>query len=143
MSKKFFTPLAVCLLAAIAPLSLRADTPLEEQMDKMKRAFRGLRTALEAPVEADKEKYAGMAEDLRAAADSAKQYEPEKTETVPQAKRAAFLEDYRQSMDKLVAQIDELKKQLAAGQWDAAQKQIKLINQSQRQGHKEFRVEKD
>ena len=112
-------------------------------MDKMKYAFRGLRTAMEAPVDADKDKYVALADKLRAASVASKEHEPEKTREIPDDKRAEFLAGYRQSMDDLIALIDQLKTQLAAGDWDAARKQIQLINQSQRDGHKEFRSEHD
>lgn len=112
-------------------------------MEKMKRAFRSLRSALEEPVEADKSKYVALAEDLRAASVASKEYEPEKTREIPQEKRAEFLAGYRQSMDDLIALIDQLKSQLSAGEWEAAREQIKLINQSQRDGHKEFRSDDD
>ncbi|MBJ7258258.1 MAG: hypothetical protein JHD33_01875 [Chthoniobacterales bacterium] len=131
------------LMACAAPLCLRADSPLEEQMDTMKGAFRALRTSLEAPAEADRGTYVALAEELRAAAVAAKEHEPQKTRSLPEDKRAAFLGDYRQSIDDLVTLIDELKTQLADGKWDEARAQIKLINQSQRDGHKEFRQEEN
>lgn len=112
-------------------------------MEKMKRAFRGLRGSLEAPAEADKDSYLAMADKLRAAAVASKDYEPEKTDAIPQDKRAEFLVGYRQSMDDLVELIDGLKTQLSAADWDGARAQIKLINQAQRDGHKEFRSEHD
>lgn len=128
-------------MACAAPL--RADSPLETQMDEMKYAFRGLRTGLQEPVDADKDKYVSLAEQLRDAAVKSKDYEPEKTGNIPADKRAEFLEGYRQSIDDLIALIDQLKTQLAAGDWAAARSQIDLINQSQRDGHKEFRSEED
>lgn len=131
-------------LLFVAGLScVYADSPLESKMDKMRRAFRELRTAMEAPVDADKDKYVAMADQLRAASVAAKEYEPGKTSEIPQDKRAAFLAGYRQSMDDLIALIDQLKTKLAAADWDGARDQIKLVNQAQRDGHKEFRSEHD
>lgn len=112
-------------------------------MDKMKHAFRGLRTALQSPVDADKDKYVSLADKLRDAAIKSKDYKPGKTDSGPADKRAEFLEGYRQSMDDLIALIDQLKTQLAAGDWDAARTQIDLINQSQHDGQKELRSEDD
>ena len=136
-------PLLIVLSILTCAATLRADSPLESQMDKMKYAFRGLRTALEAPVDSDRDKYVALVDKLREASVKSKDLEPEKTETIPDDKRAEFLEGYRQSMDDLIALIDQLKGQLAAGDWDAARGQIDLINQSQRDGHKEFRTEDD
>ena len=112
-------------------------------MDDMKVAFRGLRSALQEPADADKEKYVALAEDLRSASVAARALEPEKTRDIPQDRRAAFLEGYRQSIDDLVSLVDGLKKHLAAGDWEAARGQVSLINQAQRDGHKEFRLEDD
>lgn len=143
MSKPIRLILAIALAVFAGSAVAHADSPLEAKMEKMKRAFRGLRTALEAPVDADKDKYVSLAEDLRAASVASKEYEPEKTDEIPADKRAEFLAGYRQSMDDLIALIDQLKTQLAAGDWEAARAQVKLINQSQRDGHKEFRGEHD
>jgi len=143
MNRLIRLPLLAVLLACTAPAGLRADSPLEEKMDEMKVAFRGLRSALQEPIDSDRDKYVALAEDLRKASAAAKEYEPEKTSDIPQDKRAAFLEGYRQSIDDLVGLIDELKKQLAAGDWEAAREQVNLINQAQRDGHKEFRSQED
>lgn len=143
MTRHALFAFCVALLAIAGTHCAHADSPLESKMEKMKRAFRGLRTAMEAPVDADKSKYVAMADDLRAASVASKDYEPEKTREIPQDKRAEFLAGYRQSIDDLIVLIDQLKTQLEAGDWNAARTQIKLINQSQRDGHKEFRSEHD
>ena len=138
LGKAFFFAFIVSILA----VPLRADTPLEEQMDVMRGAFRSIKAAMEQPVDADKEKYAAFADKLRAAAVKSKDLEPEKLATVPDNERGQFLADYRESMDKLIALIDQLKAQITAGDWDAARAQIKLINRAQGNGHEKFRSEK-
>lgn len=147
MSTLFRLTFLAVLLTFAMPQSLRAagkeETPLGEQMDKMKRDFKGLRKALEAPVDADKAKYVKLAANFRAAAEASKKFDPAKTETLPKAQQAAFVAEYHQAMDKLIKLSGELEKQLAAGQWDNAGKQLKLIGKAQREGHKQFRVEKD
>ncbi len=133
-----------CLLALVvlfvrAPL--QAETPLEEQMDAMKSAFRSLKTAMEAPVDADKDKYVASADELRSASIKAKEFDPKKVGEIPEGDREQFLADYRQSIDQLVALIDQLKTQLAAGDWDSARAQMRLINRAQGDGHEKFRSE--
>jgi len=130
---------ALVVLSVSTPL--RAETPLEEQMDAMKAAFRSIKSALEAPVDADKDKYVASAEELKSAAVKAKEFDPKKLGEIPEGDRAQFLTDYRQSIDQLVALIDQLKTQLAAGDWDAARAQMRLINRAQGEGHEKFRSE--
>lgn len=138
-------PLRNALLFAVSVFSisapLRAETPLGEQMDAMKAAFRSLKTAMEAPVDADKDKYIASAEELKSAAVKAKEFDPKKLGEIPEGDREQFLADYRQSIDQLIALIDQLKTQLAAGDWDAARAQIRLINRAQGDGHEKFRSE--
>lgn len=138
-------PLRNALLFAVSVFSisapLRAETPLGEQMDAMKAAFRNLKTAMEAPVDADKDKYIASAEELKSAAVKAKEFDPKKLGEIPEGDREQFLADYRQSIDQLIALIDQLKTQLAAGDWDAARAQIRLINRAQGDGHEKFRSE--
>jgi soluble cytochrome b562 len=137
-----FRPIFLFALAAlsVSPL-LRAGTPLEEQMNTMKAAFRSLKAAMEAPVDADKGKYVASADELKSAAVKAKEFDPKKLGEIPENDRGQFLADYRQSIDNLVGLIDQLKTQLAAGDWDAARAQIRLINRAQGDGHEKFRSE--
>lgn len=143
MTRSLRLGLSFLLFTCAAPHALRADTPLEEEMDKMKYAFRGLRAALEAPADAEKDEYVALADNLRAAAIASKNLEPRKTRSIPEDKRAEFLAGYRQSMDDLTGLADALKTKLAAADWNGAREQITLINQAQRDGHKEFRSEDD
>ena len=139
------TRLRNSLLIVLAVLSvsapLRAETPLGEQMDAMKAAFRSIKTALEAPVDADKDKYVASADDLKSAAIKAKEFNPEGLSEIPENEREQFLADYHKSIDKLVVLIDQLRTQLAAGDWDAARAQIRLISRAQGDGHEKFRSE--
>ena len=130
---------AFVVLCVSAPL--RAETPLEEQMDTMKAAFRSIKTAMEAPVDGDKDKYVVFADELRAAAIKAKEFDPKKIGEIPAGDREQFLTDYRQSIDQLVVLIDQLKTQLAAGDWDGVRSQMRLINRAQGAGHERFRSE--
>lgn len=141
MRTYFNRTILFAFIVCIASTSLRAENPLAEQMSVMKRAFRGLKAAMEAPAESDKAEYIAFADDLREAAVKSKDCEPDKVSTVPENEREQFLADYRQSLDNLIVLIDKLKTQLDAGDWDAARGQIKLINRAQGEGHEKFRSE--
>ena len=62
---------------------------------------------------------------------------------LPAGERDAFLAGYRKAMDELVTLIDQLGKSITDGDWEGANKIMGLIKQSQREGHKEYRSEKD
>ncbi|MFM1942609.1 MAG: hypothetical protein RI897_1591 [Verrucomicrobiota bacterium] len=137
----FRSLILVVLVLGVAPLHLRAETPLGKQMDTMKGALRPLKAALRSPTDADKAVYTGYADKLIAAATKAKDFQPEKTATLPEADRAQFLADYQKSLDGLIAMLKQLKSQLAAGDWDAARAQMRKIFDAQADGHDKFRVE--
>ena len=118
---------------------LQADSPLETQMNKMRRSFKELKKAMEAPVEADKQKYLGWVADLKKASEEAKTMEPEKTEIVPADQQKAFLEGYRSKMEESIELTDELGKAIEAGKWTEAKALVGQINQVQREGHSKYR----
>jgi hypothetical protein len=123
-------------------LFLHADTPLEEKMDKMKGPFKELAKSLQAPVEADKAKYVQLATKVRDLLKQSRELSPEKTEAIPAEKRAEFLKSYQEQIDKSVSIFDTLIPLLEASNWTEAQKQIDLMKQAQKEGHKSFRVER-
>ena len=135
-------PLLAILLSVALGQALQADSPLEKQMNQMRRSFKELKKAMEAPVEADKQKYLGWVADLKKASEEAKTMEPEKTEIVPADQQKAFLEGYRSKMEESIELTDELGKAIEAGQWAEAKALIGQINQVQREGHGKYR-EKD
>jgi soluble cytochrome b562 len=128
-------PFFAFLLSVAPGQALQADTPLEKRMNQMKRSFRELKKAMEAPVEADRQKYLGWVADLKQAAEESKTLEPEKTERVPAEQKTAFLEGYRSKMEEMIGQIDQLGQAIEAGKWAEAKSLIGQINQRQREGH--------
>ncbi len=131
--------LATTVLAGFFSADLHADTPLEKQMNQMRRSFKELKKAMEAPVEADKPKYLGWVADLKKAAEESKTLEPEKTERVSAEQKTAFLEGYRSKMEEMIGQIDQLGQAIEAGKWAEAKSLIGQINQVQREGHGKYR----
>ena len=132
-------PFFIFLLSVALGQAVQADTPLEKQMNQMRRSFKELKKAMEAPVEADKQKYLGWVADLKKAAEESKTLEPEKTERVPVEQKTAFLEGYRSKMEEMIGQIDQLGQAIEAGKWAEAKSLIGQINQVQREGHGKYR----
>ena len=138
--RSVLTILFFVFLLSVAPgQALRADTPLEKRMNQMRRSFKELKKAMEAPVEVDKHKYLGWVADLKKAAEEAKTLEPEKTEKVPADEQKAFLDGYRSKMEEMIGQIDQLGQAIEAGKWAEAKSLIGQINQVQREGHGKYR----
>ena len=131
-------PLFLTLVFVIG-LPLHADSPLEKQMNQMRRSFKELKKAMEAPVEADKPKYLGWVADLKKASEQAKTMEPEKTEKIPAGEQKSFLEGYRSKMEESIELTDELGKAIEAGKWTEAKALVGQINQVQREGHSKYR----
>ena len=131
--------MAAAVLAGFFPADLLADGALGKQMNQMKRTFRELKKAMEAPVEADKQKYLGWVADLKKAAEESKTLEPEKTKKVPANQQKAFLEGYRSKMEEMIGQIDQLGQAIEAGKWAEAKSLIGQINRTQREGHGKYR----
>ena len=123
------------------PGFLQADSPLEIQMNKMRRSFKELKKAMEAPVEADKQRYLGWVADLKKASEAAKTMEPEKTEKIPADQQKTFLEGYQSKMEESIELTDELGKAIEAGKWAEAKTLIGQINQVQSEGHNKYRAE--
>ena len=131
------------LLTFVSTFSLHAATSLEKKMKVMKQATKELNTGLEVSGEPDKTANLRHVAKLREAAVAAGALKPAKATDIPEAKRAAFVADYKKSMEDLVQQIDELAQFISAGKWDAARKQMGVLNQSRRDGHKEFMRERE
>jgi soluble cytochrome b562 len=137
--------LRLCLLLVFFVLApgLHADSPLEKNMNQMRKSFRQLKMAMVAPVEADKQKYLGWVADLKAAAQASETLEPEKTSGIPTAQKTAFLEGYKNKMQELIDQFDDLGKAIEAGKWEEAKSLVGQINQVQREGHEKYRSENE
>jgi len=140
MMRVFIHVLSLVLLFAAG---LYADSPLEVKMNQMRRSFRELKKAMATPVEADKQKYLGWVADLKSATEASKSLEPEKTSTISADQRSAFLDGYKNKMEELAEQIDELGKAIEAGKWPEAKALVGQINQIQREGHEKYRSENE
>ncbi len=135
-----FAIFGVLLIASAT--GLRADTELEGKMQSMKKAFKELAKSLEQPVAADQGKYLNLISQLHDAAAKARDLTPEKAEEIPADKRPDFIKAFQKQMDETVAAIDLLKKDVADSDWAGAQKQIAALKKDQKEGHSEFRSEK-
>lgn len=112
-------------------------------MKSMKDSYRALKTAMEAPVDADKAKYLALATKLKDSVVAARDLKPQKLAEIPADKQAEFLDSYKKEMDRLAELVDELSQSINAADWDAAKKNLASINEARREGHKEFMSEEE
>ena len=108
----------------------------------MKKHYKELSKSLEAPVEAQKEKYQKSAEALRDLMKESRTLSPEKTETIPADKKAAFIEGYQKAMDQSITTLDNLIKAIQDSNWTEAKAEFNKLKEQQKEGHKGYRSEK-
>jgi len=134
---------AATLLCLITFLSIaKADSPLELSMKRTAKAFKQLNLDLKAPVDASKPDYLALVDTLKAEATKARALVPQKAAALPADQQAAMVAAYQKSIDDLTATYDALSQSIQAGQWDAARATMTKILDQEKQGHKEFRVQK-
>lgn len=142
MNTPFKSTVASLLCFLFLSIAVQADTPLEKKMDAMKKQYKELSKSLEAPVEEQKEKYQKSAETLRDLMKESRTLSPEKAETIPADKRAAFIEGYQKAMDQSITTLDNLIKAIQASNWTEAKAEFNKLKEQQKEGHKEYRSEK-
>lgn len=134
---------AATLFCLIALLSIaQADTPLENSMKRTSKAFKQLNLDLKAPVDASKPDYLALVATLKTEAQNARTLVPKKAAALPADQQATMVAAYQKSIDDLSATYDTLSQSIQAGQWDAARATLAKILDQEKQGHKEFRIQK-
>jgi soluble cytochrome b562 len=140
MIKTFATTL--CCLLALASLS-HADTPLENSMKRLAKAYHQLTLDLKQPVDASKADYVALAATMKTEVQKSRDLVPKKAAALPADQQATMVTAYQKSMDDLSATIDTLSTALQAGQWDDARKAMDKLHLQENEGHKEFRMGKN
>jgi len=130
--------LFVCALALFMPGSAHAGTEMERAFERLQRDYKKLKTALEAPVDADREVYLKITGEMLDEARKARGLDPEMTATVPEADRAKFLESFRTDMDVFIANIEKLQDAVKNSRWDEAKQLMEALWQNKKDGHKAF-----
>ena len=132
---------ATCLLLTL-PAFLHAeesDSPLEKQMQVLARGMRQLSQQVADP--AKQQENLTLLESLKKAAGDSKSLDPRKTAQIPEAKRAAFLADYRTDLDELKDAFDQMEQAVKAGQYDRAKSLIATVNSIKKEGHGKFKTD--
>lgn len=113
------------------------DTELGKKMHDLNGAFRKLKKQVADP--AQNESSLALVATMRTNASAAAALEPAKKADVPAAEQAAFVAAYQKKMQETLTQLDALAAALKAGKNDEAAKLVDTLNNTEKEGHKEFR----
>lgn len=130
--------LLVCALALFMPASARAGTEMERAFERLQRDYKKLKTALEAPVDADRDVYVKITNEMLDEAKKARGLDPEMLATVPEEDRAKFLESFRTDMDAFIGNIEKLQDAVKNARWDEAKQLMDTLWQNKKDGHRAF-----
>lgn len=137
-------PLSVILLPVFwlsAISGMKADTPLENSMQHMKKAYKTLSLDLQKPEESKKPEYLALAGILKTEAQKAIHLVPEAAISLPPEQQEAMTAAYKKSMETFSGSVDGLLQNIQSSQWDAARHSIDELNKEMKSGHKNFRKE--
>jgi len=123
-----------------APAAAHEETELDHKMEDMNGAFRKLRRQISDP-SANASSLELVAK-LRKASEESAALIPAKAANLPEADRAGFVAAYETKMKEFIAEVDALKAALEAGKNEEAAALLTKLNNLQKSGHREFRVQK-
>lgn len=141
MKNRFLFAILLCALAITPRVHAQHDeTPLGEKMDDLSDAYKKLGKQInDASKNEDSLKLVAI---IHNSAEAALKFEPAKKADLPAADQAKFVENFHASMKKFIGEVDKLAALLKAGDNPAAAKQLDVLKQLQREGHKEFQKKK-
>ncbi|HEY9250141.1 MAG TPA: cytochrome b562 [Rariglobus sp.] len=141
-SRLFLTVLLVCLVSSpFARAGDDKDTPLEDQMSAMGRAFKQLRKQAAESTLGDAS--LDLVAQMQKTAAASLELIPEKAAGLPEGERAAFTAAYKEKMQEMIVALSKLEAALKAGDKAGAAKYVAELGAMQRSGHKEFRKPKE
>ena len=133
-------PALMVLVASLATLSwMKADSPLEERMQHMKKAYKELSLGLEKPQESGQSAYLSLAQSIKTSALQAREFVPKLAAKLPPDQKAAMVKAYQADIDGLVVSLDGLIRNLKDSKWEEARKDMANLKNEMRDGHREFR----
>jgi soluble cytochrome b562 len=135
----------ICALATVPCLQAQPaghdeDTELGDKMYTLSSAYKKLGKQInDASKNEDSLKLVAT---IHSSAEAALKLEPAKKADIPAADQAKFVTDYQAKMKSFIGEVDKLEAALKAGDNAAAAKQLDVLKQAQREGHKEFQKKK-
>ena len=126
------------LLGGIAPASAEEDSSLGDKMEQMEKVLGVLKRQINNG--SRKDTSLALVAKLKSAATAARGMVPQKARTIPQDKRAEFIDDYKAAIDDLIGQMDKLAAAVKDGNAEAQQAALKEIDTAKSDGHVTYRT---
>ncbi|MFA7343719.1 MAG: cytochrome b562 [Terrimicrobiaceae bacterium] len=143
LNHRLARPVVLTLLISLATLSgMKADTPLEKNMERMKKACQELSLGLEKPQENSQATYLTLAGIIKTSAIEARDLVPKSAAALPPDQKAAMIKSYKESMGVFVGSVDGLIQNIKDSKWEEARKDIVGLKNEMKDGHREFRKDK-
>lgn len=135
-----FLTAVVALVFGSAVHAQEPETELGSKMEKISSAWRSAKRQLADPAKNEDTlaKLATVKENMVASVD----LEPELKKSKPAAEQAKFVADYRATMKQEIKKIDEIIALVKAGKNDEAAKLVGVVDQDQKDAHKQFKKAK-
>jgi soluble cytochrome b562 len=127
-----------------APPATKHDektTELGERMHRISKAMKKLKGQVSDPASNDAS--LALVADIRAAAEEALTFKPEKEADLPPDQQAAFQQNYEDGMKQFIAAVDEFAAALKAGDNAQAATLFANLGKIERKDHHEFRKPHD
>lgn len=131
----------VCLLAVPAAAQEGEEPEIVRRMENMNDILRQMRR--QARDAANKASLLDLIEEFRGHALAAQKETPPKTSELPESEREAFIEKYRQTMDRMLSTLDKFKAAVEAGRVEQANQLVRRLYDWKKEGHEEFQTEDD
>ena len=129
--------LSLCILT---PLHAdKEDSPLEGQMKILSRGMRQLTQQIADP--SKQQENVTLLEGMKKAATDSKTLDPRKSAEIPEAKRPAFLADYRTDLDELKVALDQIEEAVQTGRYDKAKSLTTTVISIKKEGHGKFKTD--
>jgi soluble cytochrome b562 len=140
MNYRTFIPVLIALLGFTSLATATADTPLENSMKQMGKAYKELALDLQQPADASKSDYLTLVGTMKTAAQTGRSLVPKKAAALPTDQQDTMVQAYQKSMDDLIKSFDALTAAIQNSKWDDATKVMAQIKQQMIDGHKAFRT---
>ena len=143
MIKIVATALLFSLITFSALAADEPSTPLGDSMKKIAKAYKQLKLDLKTPSDASKKDYLDLIATIKTELQTSRGLVPKKADGLPDDQKTAMVTAFQKSIDDLAKSVDTLSGDIQDSKWDDANKEIDVILQQEKDGHKQFRKKED
>ena len=142
--KHILFPAVLGLMLILNPcLQAEKESPLEETMSGMGKAFKQLGKALEDPTGGDQANNLKLVEIIKKGATQAREQVPDSILKMPVTEQPENILLFKKQMDHLLQSLDDLGKALQAGKLDESRTAYAAVKKAKAMGHEQFVKEEE